>query len=124
MISTKGISLPRTSQGTHTLPDEEFIVKYLEEHVDSKSRHPHITALLPAWGQLLAADLYEISELPSDFTCCQQTREVKDPVELTECFVQLGSDCREYKRTTPGFDAALSCGKCRFLLLALITIII
>lgn len=100
-----GVSQPRSSSGTHALPDAELVIEQLQRHVESELRHDHITAMLPAWGQLLANDLYEVGQLPISGKCCQREANVKDPSELQQCFVRAGQDCKEYKRSAPGFDA-------------------
>lgn len=100
-----GVSQPRSSRGTHALPDAELVIEQLQRHVESELRHDHITAMLPAWGQLLANDLYEVGQLPISGKCCQREANVKDPSELQQCFVRAGPDCKEYKRSAPGFDA-------------------
>ncbi|KAH8389184.1 hypothetical protein KR200_003942, partial [Drosophila serrata] len=100
-----GVSQPRSSRGTHALPDAELVIEQLQRHVESELRHPHITAMLPAWGQLLANDLVEVGQLPISGRCCERDSAVKDPSELQQCFVRAGPDCKEYKRSAPGFDA-------------------
>ncbi|XP_026844579.1 uncharacterized protein LOC6588808 [Drosophila persimilis] len=100
-----GVSQPRSSRGTHALPDAELVIEQLQRHVESELRHPHITAMLPAWGQLLANDLYEVGQLPISGKCCEREAAVKDPSELQQCFVRAGPDCKEYKRSAPGFDS-------------------
>jgi len=100
-----GVSQPRTSKGTHALPDAELVIEQLQRHVEGELRHAHITAMLPAWGQLLANDLVEVGQLPISGKCCERDSAVKDPSELQQCFVRAGPDCKEYKRSAPGFDA-------------------
>ncbi|XP_013100427.2 uncharacterized protein LOC106082459 [Stomoxys calcitrans] len=104
-----GISQPRTSHGTHALPDAEFVVSQLQKHIDGEVRHPHITAMLPAWGQLLANDLIEVSQLPINGKCCRNTFE-RNPREMEQCYVRSGPDCKEYRRSAPAFDAE-ACSK-------------
>lgn len=99
-----GVSQPRTSHGTHALPDAEFVIDQLQKHIDGELRHPHITAMLPAWGQLLANDLYEVSQLPINGKCCRNTFE-RNPHEMEQCYVRSGPDCKEYRRSAPGYDA-------------------
>jgi len=105
-----GVSQPRSSHGTHALPDADYVIDQLQHNFDAKLRHPHITAMLPAWGQLLANDLYEYSQLPINGKCCNTASGVKDPKELQQCYVRSGSDCKEYRRTAPGSDSS-SCNK-------------
>lgn len=100
-----GISQPRTSHGTHALPDADTVIEQLQNHVDAELRHPHITAMLPAWGQLLANDMYEVSQLTTSPKCCNENVNVKNVEELQQCYVRRGADCKEYKRSAPGFDA-------------------
>ncbi|XP_036328588.1 uncharacterized protein LOC118740935 isoform X2 [Rhagoletis pomonella] len=105
-----GISQPRTSHGTHALPDASSIIDQLQNHVDAELRHQHITAMLPAWGQFLANDLYEVSQVSTSAKCCNENANAKNPEELEQCYVRRGVDCKEYKRSAPGYDAE-ACGK-------------
>ena len=107
-----GISQPRTSHGTHALPEAEYVIEQLQKHIDPEVRHPHITAMLPAWGQLLAYDLYEVSQLPMEGKCCKQTSE-RNPRELEQCYVRSGADCKDYRRSAPGYDVEM-CAKRKF----------
>ena len=100
-----GVSLPRSSHGTHALPDADFVIQQLQHNFDESLRHPHVTAMLPAWGQLLANDLYEYSQLPIEGKCCNPPSATKDPNELQQCYVRSGDGCKEYKRTAPGSDS-------------------
>ncbi|KAL5279193.1 DBLOX family protein [Megaselia abdita] len=104
------ISQPRSSRGTHALPDAESLIQSIQSHLESGARHPHITAMLPAWGQLLSHDLVEFTQIPSEINCCRQTRDIKNPEEIRQCYVRLGADCKEYQRTAPGYDPE-SCSK-------------
>ncbi|XP_037820579.1 uncharacterized protein LOC119609748 [Lucilia sericata] len=104
-----GISQPRSSHGTHALPDAEFVIEQLQKHIDPEVRHPHITAMLPAWGQLLANDLIEVSQLPMEGKCCKSSTE-RNPREVEQCYVRSGADCKEYRRSAPGYDSE-SCSK-------------
>lgn len=99
-----GISQPRSSRSTHALPDAEYVIEELQKHIDPKLRHPHITAMLPAWGQLLAYDLFEVSQLPIDNKCCKESVE-RNPQEVEQCYVRFGADCKEYRRSAPGYDS-------------------
>lgn len=108
------ISQPRSSRGTHALPETESLIDSIQSHLESGARHPHITAMLPAWGQLLSHDLVEFTQMPSDIRCCRQTRNIKNPEEIRQCYVRLGADCKEYQRTAPGYDPE-SCSKSKFL---------
>lgn len=107
-----GISQPRRSHATtHALPPAEYVIERLQSHMDANLVHPHITAMLPAWGQLLASDLYAFAQFPMDGKCCKHANaNVRDPKELQECYVSAGDDCKEYRRSVPGYDAE-SCKK-------------
>lgn len=102
------VSQPRTSRGTHALPDADFIIDQLQRHIDAELRHPHITAMLPAWGQLLSNDLYEYSQLPlqgSGKCCLPKRASQRNPFDLEQCYVRQGEECKEYRRTAPAYDA-------------------
>lgn len=94
---------PRTSIGPHALPASESIVDAMQKSIDDSIQHPHITAMLPAWGQLLSYDLVEITSLTTNFQCCRnQTRKGgASSEEMDQCYVRAGSQCREYKRSVP-----------------------
>lgn len=94
-----GKSSPRKSVGTHALPSADSIIQHLQRSISKDSQHPHITAMLPAWGQLLAYDLFQVVSPPSD-GCCDH----KPLDELTECYVQSGADCKDYARSLPSRD--------------------
>ncbi|XP_055851679.1 uncharacterized protein LOC129915962 isoform X2 [Episyrphus balteatus] len=98
------ISQPRSSHGSNILPNPETIIANLQNLIEPELRHPHITAMLPAWGQLLSDDLVEFSELPSTYSCCDKTTEELKSEQFKHCFVRAGSDCQEYKRSTPAYD--------------------
>lgn len=98
-----GKHTPRTAHSRHVLPDAEFVIEQLERHFDAEIRHPHITAMLPAWGQLLANDLYEVSQLPLDTRCCRNTTS-RTAEELEQCYIRSGQLCKEYRRSAPGHD--------------------
>lgn len=89
-------SRPRQSIGSHVLPAAESIVKSLQKSINETIEHPHITAMLPAWGQLLAYDLVQIISPNSTFKCCE------NPTDL-QCYVQK-DNCKEYKRSVPSMD--------------------
>lgn len=107
-----GISKPRSSRGTHALPEAEYIIEQLQKHVEPDQRHAHITAMLPAWGQLLANDLIEVSEMPLKGKCCSSAAQ-RNPAEVEQCYVRLGAGCREYRRSAPGYDSEM-CTKRKF----------
>uniref|UniRef100_A0A1B0FN29 Uncharacterized protein n=1 Tax=Glossina morsitans morsitans TaxID=37546 RepID=A0A1B0FN29_GLOMM len=97
------VSQPRSSHSTHALPDAEYIIDQLQRHFDAETRHPHITAMLPAWGQLLANDLYEVAQLPMKGKCCADTRS-RNPQKMEQCYVRMGNECKEYRRSAPAYD--------------------
>ncbi|CAD7078943.1 unnamed protein product [Hermetia illucens] len=100
-----GFNQPRSSVGSHALPDGEDIINLLQKHTNSKAVHPHITAMLPAWGQLLAYDLVEITQTATQARCCNQKENpTMTPDEMIQCYVRLGEGCREYKRSAPSLD--------------------
>lgn len=103
---------PRTANSRHALPDAEFIVEQLEQHFDAEIRHPHITAMLPAWGQLLANDLFEVSQLPLDTKCCRNTTS-RSMQELELCYIRSGQQCKEYRRSAPGYDHETCQPRCK-----------
>lgn len=106
-----GKSLPRTSISSHALPEPESIIDSLQKSIDDSTEHHHITAMLPAWGQLIAYDLVEVSAFGSNFKCCRnQTKIASSTDEIDQCYVRVGSECREYKRTAPSTDV----GSCTF----------
>lgn len=94
-----GRSSPRTSVGTHALPTPDLVVEQLQKFADKEATHPHITAMLPAWGQLIAHDLFQIVSPQSQLKCCDSNARYKD--DLVECYVQSGKDCKEYMRSVP-----------------------
>uniref|UniRef100_A0A182RDN6 Oxidase/peroxidase n=1 Tax=Anopheles funestus TaxID=62324 RepID=A0A182RDN6_ANOFN len=97
---------PRTSIGSHALPTPDFIVNQLQLSVDEKAIHPHITAMLPAWGQLLAYDLVQILSPNSRYRCCRnQTQADETQDDVVQCYVRMGEGCREYKRSIPSHDS-------------------
>lgn len=103
---------PRTSIGPHALPASESIVDAMQKSIDDSIQHPHITAMLPAWGQLLSYDLVEITSLTTNFQCCRnQTRKGgASSEEMDQCYVRAGPHCREYKRSVPSTQP----GHCSF----------
>jgi hypothetical protein len=101
-------SLPRTSTGSHALPSPDFLVEQLQKSVNTDALHPHITAMLPAWGQLLAYDLFQIVSPRSQLKCCNNNSRNAD--DLVECYVRQGDDCKEYMRSVPSREFI----NCRF----------
>lgn len=93
-----GKTAPRTSTGAHALPSPDFVIHSLQKSINKDAKHPHITAMLPAWGQLLAYDLFQAVSPQSQFKCCDN---LKVTEELAQCFVRLGEDCKEYMRSYP-----------------------
>lgn len=94
-----GVSAPRTSTSSQSLPSPDHIIQKLQKSVDKDAQHPHITAMLPAWGQLLAYDLFQVVSPQSQYKCCEHKE--KNPEELLECYVKNGDDCKEYMRSVP-----------------------
>lgn len=106
-------SQPRTSIGSHALPPSEVVVETLQKSIDDSIAHPHITAMLPAWGQLLSYDLVEITSLTTNFRCCKNTTKngsIISSDEMDQCYVRVGDHCREYKRSVPSTEP----GNCEF----------
>lgn len=96
---------PRTSVGSHALPPPEDIVARMQRSIDETQQHPHITAMLPAWGQLLAYDLIKMTSAASDdIKCCKNSTRGTSPDEISQCYVRSGAHCVEYKRSSPSHD--------------------
>jgi hypothetical protein len=95
-----GKSAPRTSVGSHALPSPDHVIQQLQKSVVKDAQHPHITAMLPAWGQLLAYDLFQvISPQSSSSKCCDEASNTNE--DLAQCYVRSGDDCKEYMRSIP-----------------------
>lgn len=108
-----GRSQPRTSVSAHVLPEPEALIEALQASNDDSVEHPHITAMLPAWGQLIAYDMVEITALATDFKCCRNQTggpSVSSTEEIDQCYVRAGGQCREYKRSAPSIEP----GNCQF----------
>lgn len=105
-----GRVLPRTSVGSHALPAADYIVDELQKSIDQRVQHPHITAMLPAWGQMLAYDLSEIAPLTTSIRCCKNNGKHTTPEEIDQCYVRAGPNCLEYKRSVPSIEH----GECEF----------
>lgn len=104
-------SQPRSSVGSHALPEPDTIVDALQKSVNSKLPHPHITAMLPAWGQLLSYDLVQITSSFSKIKCCKNdTSAVTSTEEIDQCYVRAAPYCKEYKRSAPSHEI----GSCEF----------
>ncbi|KAL7044613.1 hypothetical protein ACKWTF_002002 [Chironomus riparius] len=97
-----GKSVPRTSIGSHALPSPDAIIQHLQKSINKDSQHPHITAMLPAWGQLLAYDLFQFIS-PQSTHCCDSKSNLND--DLAQCYVRSGEDCKEYTRSIPSRDS-------------------
>lgn len=95
---------PRTSIGSHVLPAADFVIDELQKSIDDTLLHPHITAMVPAWGQLLAYDLVEISPLSGSLKCCKNDGKHTTTEEIEQCYVRSGSNCKEYKRSVPAVE--------------------
>lgn len=93
---------PRTSIGSHALPAAEFIVDEMEKSIDNSVLHPHITAMVPAWGQLLAYDMSEFAS--SSLKCCKNNGKFSTIDEIEQCYVRAGSHCKEYTRSLPSVE--------------------
>ena len=92
-------SKPRSSVGSHALPSADFIVQHMQKSANKDAHHPHITAMLPAWGQLLAYDLFQIVSPQTSYKCCDEN--AKNTEDLVQCYVKSGEDCKEYMRSVP-----------------------
>lgn len=97
------ISQPRLSVGSHSLPTGDEVVHALQRITNAKLSHPHITAMLPAWGQLLAYDLIQVTTPKTNIKCCDDET-VTTSEDLVQCYVKLGDKCKEYKRSVPSQD--------------------
>lgn len=98
-----GKSKPRTSVGSHALPSPDHIIQELQKSIHKDSQHPHITAMLPAWGQLLAYDLAQVIAPQTKFKCCDE-QSSSNQEDLAQCYVRSGEDCKEYMRSIPSHD--------------------
>jgi peroxidase len=94
-----GKSVPRASESAHSLPTPDFVIQQLQKAINKDAQHPHITAMLPAWGHLLAYDLFQIVSPQSNVKCCDSNH--KDSEELAQCYVSAGEECKEYMRSIP-----------------------
>ncbi|XP_062547595.1 uncharacterized protein LOC134213069 [Armigeres subalbatus] len=101
---------PRTSAGSHALPTPDSIIGQLQKSIPFGAVHPHVTAMLPAWGQLLSYDLVQILSPHSSFRCCRNDSTTAATDEIIQCYVRTGEGCKEYKRSIPSTDA----GTCKF----------
>lgn len=105
-----GRTQPRTSVGSHALPVADYVVDELQNSIDENLLHPHITAMVPAWGQLIAYDLAEFSPLTGNLQCCKNDGKHTTIEEIDQCYVRSGSTCLEYKRSVPSSEI----GECNF----------
>lgn len=108
-------SQPRSSLGSHALPVPDSVVKTLQAGIDARTTHPHITAMLPSWGQLLAYDLVQITAPGTQLKCCRGANsgagsQAPSGETLDQCYVRSGEECKEYKRSVPSHEA----GSCEF----------
>lgn len=94
-----GKSAPRTSVGSHALPSPDYIIQRLQKSISKEAQHPHITAMLPAWGQLLAYDLFQVISPQSQYKCCDNKSKATE--DLVQCYVRSGEECKEYMRSVP-----------------------
>lgn len=90
---------PRTSVGSHALPSPDHIIQTLQKSIKKEAQHAHITAMLPAWGQLLAYDLFQVISPQTQYKCCDNKSRASD--DLAQCYVRTGDDCKEYMRSIP-----------------------
>ncbi|XP_059616310.1 uncharacterized protein LOC132261488 [Phlebotomus argentipes] len=101
-----GKAAPRTSRGAHALPPPESVLTRLQATTNAKQEHPHVTAMLPAWGQLLAYDLVET--LTPSLTCCPGSSGNKTQEQLALCYTSIsGEECVEYRRSAPSYEVGL-----------------
>lgn len=103
-------SQPRSSIGSHALPSPDTVVEVLQHGIDARQPHPHITAMLPSWGQLLSYDLVQITSPFSNINCCHNESSVTSTEEIDQCYVRSGDQCKEYKRSVPSHEI----GTCAF----------
>lgn len=105
-------SQPRSSVGSHALPEPDAVVAGLQHGIDADRLHPHITAMLPSWGQMLSYDLVQITSPFSKITCCRNdsTAPITSSEEIDQCYVRSGAECKEYKRSVPSHEI----GSCAF----------
>jgi hypothetical protein len=94
-----GKSKPRTSVGSHALPSPDYIIQHLQRSIVKDAQHPHITAILPAWGQLLAYDLFQVVSPQTSYKCCDA--KASNDEDLVQCYVRSGDECKEYMRSVP-----------------------
>ncbi|CRK94120.1 CLUMA_CG007643, isoform A [Clunio marinus] len=92
-------SAPRTSIDNHALPSPDYIIEHLQKSINKDAQHPHITSMLPAWGKLLAYDLFQVISPRSQYKCCDNNSRISE--DLVQCFVQSGKECKEYMRSVP-----------------------
>lgn len=104
-----GRSQPRSSVGSHALPAPDVVVQTLQAGIDARVAHPHITAMLPSWGQLLSYDLVQITAPSTQLKCCP-TAATTSSEKIDQCYVRAGAGCKEYKRSVPSHEA----GSCEF----------
>lgn len=108
-----GRSQPRSSVGSHALPAPDTVVQTLQSGINARTSHPHITAMLPSWGQLLSYDLVQITAPPTHGQkCCQRAAAANaaSTDKVDQCFVRAGEECKEYRRSVPSHEA----GTCEF----------
>lgn len=97
---TDGKSVPRTSLESQALPSPDYIIDHLQRSIKKDAQHPHITAMLPAWGHLLAYDLFQVVSPQTSYKCCDN-KSKNTPDLLVQCYVRSGEDCKEYMRSVP-----------------------
>lgn len=84
----------------------------LQAGIDARTSHPHITAMLPSWGQLLSYDMVQITAPSTHLKCCRSVSAAAAATgeTLDQCYVRSGDECKEYKRSVPSHEA----GSCEF----------
>ncbi|KAJ8969968.1 hypothetical protein NQ317_008531 [Molorchus minor] len=92
-----GVSRPRQSVTTHTLPSPLDVASTLQ--TNPATAHDSVTALLGAWSELLLHDLASTGNLRSQDCCSENAKNNK------ECYGMVGNgQCLEYMRSLPSVD--------------------
>lgn len=96
-----GLSEPKLSVTKKSLPTPKTIIDSLQANINEKISHPHITAMLPAWGQLLSYDLIQTVTPNTTVKCCGS--ENLDNIDLVQCYI-TNDHCKDYYRSIPSSD--------------------
>lgn len=96
-----GQSQPKLSENKNPLPNAEQIVHELQEHFDSQSRHMDVSAFLPVWAEFVINDILEIRKSLNSTQCCNSNA---NTLNITECYVESGKFCKNYKRSIASLD--------------------